>query len=76
MKPSCKTCGYFETDSYDGGLCRRYPPQGVAEREYGGDSTTAFHFPFLQDDDWCGEWVTNKREIQVNSCVDLKDLKL
>lgn len=54
----CGECLYFDRtigDEENGG-CRRYPP--VLDPHYGSDEVegyTAWWWPTVQSDDWCGE---------------------
>lgn len=55
---SCATCRFYSAD----GVCCAHPP--VASAFYGGQSdadgmpiiVTGQAWPFVADDDWCGEW--------------------
>ena len=52
-KPICATCRHavFATVGDPEGQCRRYAPRPDAEA---GCGQTVW--PFVEHDDWCGEW--------------------
>lgn len=62
---SCGTCQFFvATKGARTGECRRYAPHPVkwvvARDGNIGPPDTNFNWPFVGDDDWCGEWGLKK----------------
>lgn len=62
---TCSTCKYRKPDERpeysSAGLCRRFPPQIAVWPMVGPESTLTQpgyeqHFPWMQADDWCGEY--------------------
>ena len=54
MREVCGNCRFYEPQSEEdpAGYCRRYPPgldNGIQDQ------------PFVEQDDWCGEWKPKKR---------------
>ena len=54
MQDRCGTCIYFDASAGQvaRGICRRFPPQIVAEFNFLG------YWPIVGAGDWCGEHVT------------------
>ena len=70
MQPTCETCKFYtpvsiitvdngEVIPAEGGHCRRYPPQLVAEVVRVGEgvsqSVVQPYFPYMARSEWCGE---------------------
>lgn len=59
-RPQCSGCYFFavvslkanEPDEQVLGECHRYPPPHE-RKKFPGDPNL---FPFINEDDWCGEW--------------------
>ena len=52
---SCSTCRFYGRPAGGMGQCRRHPPTVVA--------TGAGVWPQVHDDDWCGEYQRDSRQV-------------
>ena len=63
----CKNCIFFISYNPEGGNCYRYPPQLVSESYESGQSQTCQYYPWMQPDEWCGEfkdkWQVRKERV-------------
>lgn len=53
----CEDCRFWEYVQLDGddrrvGICRRHAPSGI----FTSEADLCFEWPFVGDDDWCGEF--------------------
>lgn len=61
VREGCGSCAFRKPDERpdwkEHGYCRRYPPQvivGIRDGNTAGDWSQ--EWPWMQKDDWCGEW--------------------
>lgn len=59
--PHCKECKFYVDHSGVTGLCRRYPPQIVAEKN-GFSTKVEGHFPRVEAHSWCGEYQEGEKK--------------
>ncbi len=59
MKEECSTCRFYfaDSDPDERGECKRYPPTlYFMQRSDGDPDLTNMYFPYLEPDEWCGEY--------------------
>jgi hypothetical protein len=60
LREVCKNCAFREPDArpeyINYGLCRRNPPTVVAYSN-GVDNFVENHWPWVEPENWCGEWL-------------------
>lgn len=53
---TCKTCRFLDRQGGHGGMCRRYPPKVSVLTNLNGETDWRSDWPYMHNDDWCGEW--------------------
>lgn len=59
----CKNCKFFKRLRERGGHCLRYPPQLVFEKNQGAIGQATQYFPYMENDEWCGEHQPADRQL-------------
>jgi len=62
MTETCETCRFWGNQSgYDGGFCRRFPPQVVVLPSFDpAHASMESHFPYTAKAEFCGEYQERK----------------